>query len=458
MDVFLVQRANGWHVEERRGGRVTDYGPFRVKRRALDMRNAIIESDLQRNAPMRSRRRRNTHIPKPAERKLAALVRQYGTANVIGETHEIAGKRRRNPALTHVAVVGSNMVEASHGAVNILYSYHTPVAIYDPFIPRAWVTTKKWSRTTSHHISKWLTSKGGPPSYKASQEAIEEAAMGGRQPPTSNPPRRVKRRNPLYAELTAGRQGGGFGIGYRRKPKENPRYSSIPGDPGYPLTQASKYVRQIRNKVKRAYAEQLLGYYAVTGKVPAGMTRRPIGLSVMAAQAVEMRLREILRSAGGEIKPNPYGPRAKFKHTRVRAPRRFAKGSMRTVILPGGKAVVLGHLKGERRRMKAGRVKQTVQAILTPKRGRRSVRRKNPVLGILGNPPGAPHGTFLGKASYIEYTHATMAGGKKHYYHDFIPAAYVIAKPNGNMELYHPENRLWKVFPVPAKDVRRGAR
>ncbi len=446
MDVFLVRRANGWHVEERRGGRVTDYGPFRVKRRALDMRNAIIESDLQRNAPMPKRekmytvfgyhsvtgkrgvdarvgtldqvrdtlppdvtwirhvraltkraavaeakvrekvfprrnpprRRRNTHIPKPAERKLAALVRQYGTANVIGEAHEIAGKRKRNP---------------------------------------------------------------------------------------------------LYAELTAGRQGGGFGIGYRRRPKENPRRvkrrrnaalhgvkvigsNMIEVDHGS-LYALYSYETPVAVRPREGAESRPLvtsTFHSRTTSKHIGVWLRSHGYTITDAVRVSQEEIDAIVKRGFHRTPNPYSAKARFRHTRVRAPRRFAKGSMRTVTLPGGKAVVLGHLKGERRRTKAGRVKQTVQAILTPKRSRRSVRRKNPVLGILGNPPGAPHGTFLGKASYIEYTHATMAGGKKHYYHDFIPAAYVIAKPNGNMELYHPENRLWKVFPVPAKDVRRGVR
>jgi hypothetical protein len=48
--IYLRKEANGWHVRaEYPGGKEMDYGPFATKERGMRMREAIIESDLQRN-------------------------------------------------------------------------------------------------------------------------------------------------------------------------------------------------------------------------------------------------------------------------------------------------------------------------------------------------------------------------------------------------------------------------
>ena len=48
--IYLRKEANGWHVRaEYPGGEEMDYGPFATKERGMRMREAIIESDLQRN-------------------------------------------------------------------------------------------------------------------------------------------------------------------------------------------------------------------------------------------------------------------------------------------------------------------------------------------------------------------------------------------------------------------------
>jgi hypothetical protein len=50
--------------------------------------------------------------------------------------------------------LGSNMTELSANGMHVLFSYETPVA--------AWIngqyykTSKKWSKTTTRHINKWL--------------------------------------------------------------------------------------------------------------------------------------------------------------------------------------------------------------------------------------------------------------------------------------------------------------
>jgi len=53
-----------------------------------------------------------------------------------------------------VSNIGSNMTEVRVGSKVILVSYETPVAAY--VNGSVYKTSKKWSRTTSAHISKWL--------------------------------------------------------------------------------------------------------------------------------------------------------------------------------------------------------------------------------------------------------------------------------------------------------------
>jgi hypothetical protein len=58
--------------------------------------------------------------------------------------------------------VGSNMSELDHKGHTILHSYSTPVAAKLPdgsFIH----TNKKWSATTSRHVSKWLAGNKSKP-------------------------------------------------------------------------------------------------------------------------------------------------------------------------------------------------------------------------------------------------------------------------------------------------------
>ncbi len=51
--------------------------------------------------------------------------------------------------------VGSNMTEISAGDMTVLFSYDTPVACN--IAGDGWYRTeKKWSKTTSRHINKWL--------------------------------------------------------------------------------------------------------------------------------------------------------------------------------------------------------------------------------------------------------------------------------------------------------------
>lgn len=57
------------------------------------------------------------------------------------------------------------------GKKEILFSYQTPVAV---FVSGCYlVTSKKWSRTTSKHITQWLD---GRESQRVSQEEIDRLA------------------------------------------------------------------------------------------------------------------------------------------------------------------------------------------------------------------------------------------------------------------------------------------
>lgn len=70
----------------------------------------------------------------------------------------------------------------------------------------------------------------------------------------------------------------------------------------------------------------------------------------------------------------PYGPRAKYRHKRLRAPGRFVPGSFRLTKRRRGVRVVVGKLRGEKRRVKRGprrgKPVLTPQAVLTRKRRR----------------------------------------------------------------------------------------
>ncbi len=69
---------------------------------------------------------------------------------------------------------------------------------------------------------------------------------------------------------------------------------------------------------------------------------------------------------------NPYGPGAKYRHKRLRRPSRFVSGSLRLTKRRRGVRVVVGKLKGERRRVRRGKRRGrpvlTAQAVLTAKR------------------------------------------------------------------------------------------
>ena len=75
-----------------------------------------------------------------------------------------------------VISLGSNMTEVVLGGRSILVSYETPVALHIEGMGYI-VTDKKWSRTTSRHISKFLN---GDKPYKTEPQEYFDALLEGK--------------------------------------------------------------------------------------------------------------------------------------------------------------------------------------------------------------------------------------------------------------------------------------
>lgn len=52
--------------------------------------------------------------------------------------------------------LGNNVNQVTVGLTDVLFSYRTPVAIFDHNTGRAYKTSHKWSATTTRHINKWF--------------------------------------------------------------------------------------------------------------------------------------------------------------------------------------------------------------------------------------------------------------------------------------------------------------
>jgi len=55
--------------------------------------------------------------------------------------------------------IKANMNEITVGNITVLFSYKTPVAYHESGVGYA-KTNKYWSRTTSRHITQWLSLNG----------------------------------------------------------------------------------------------------------------------------------------------------------------------------------------------------------------------------------------------------------------------------------------------------------
>lgn len=125
---------------------------------------------------------------------------------------------------------------------------------------------------------------------------------------------------------------------------------------------------------------------------------------------------------------NPRERTKNFTRTRVRSPRRFAKGSLRTKVLSGGTELILGHLKGETRRTGRGRRVQVVQAVLVP----RKKAKRNPIVAVL-NPPIPRGAVEIGRMHLIKYHHTGKDRG--YYKHTFKGTERLIGMPDGSLRI-----------------------
>jgi len=71
--------------------------------------------------------------------------------------------------------LASNMTEVETGKYRILFSYKTPVAYKILGLSVVYKTKQNWSRTTTRHINKWLSSfQYNAPIVEVEQSAIDD--------------------------------------------------------------------------------------------------------------------------------------------------------------------------------------------------------------------------------------------------------------------------------------------
>ena len=75
--------------------------------------------------------------------------------------------------MIRIKQIGSNMTVLNKNGYEILFSYETPVAVYDQQRGEYLRTEQKFSQTTSRHINKWLQ---GVKAISVPQNVIEDYA------------------------------------------------------------------------------------------------------------------------------------------------------------------------------------------------------------------------------------------------------------------------------------------
>jgi hypothetical protein len=71
-------------------------------------------------------------------------------------------------------VVGSNQTELFLNNLIVFFSYNTPVAYYSSLTGNYYVTKKKYSNTTSKHISSWVNKALSSLIVAVDQEEIDK--------------------------------------------------------------------------------------------------------------------------------------------------------------------------------------------------------------------------------------------------------------------------------------------
>ena len=75
--------------------------------------------------------------------------------------------------MIRIKQIASNMTVLNKNGYEILFSYETPVAVYDQQRGEYLRTEQKFSQTTSRHINKWLQ---GVKAISVPQNVIEDYA------------------------------------------------------------------------------------------------------------------------------------------------------------------------------------------------------------------------------------------------------------------------------------------
>jgi hypothetical protein len=130
-NIFLRRESNGWHVDAEYPTRTINYGPFKTKERGMRMREAVIESDLQRNPGRR---------PEPGERVLVDpndpdsekvgigdLVRVIATGD-IGTVSRLPSIGDRTSTFTIVSIDGRE-ISPGWGEIELVHDNPNSVMI-----------------------------------------------------------------------------------------------------------------------------------------------------------------------------------------------------------------------------------------------------------------------------------------------------------------------------------------
>lgn len=185
-----------------------------------------------------------------------------------------------------------------------------------------------------------------------------------------------------------------------------------------------QWARKTLRSARRALGYDLSGYHASDLLLDQSSTSGKYDLTTADVREILLKLGEPV----SEAKRNPRERTKNFTRTRVRSPRRFAKGSLRTKVLSGGTELILGHLKGETRRTGRGRRVQVVQAVLVP----RKKAKRNPIVAVL-NPPIPRGAVEIGRMHLIKYHHTGKDRG--YYKHTFKGTERLIGMPDGSLRI-----------------------
>lgn len=344
-----------------------------------------------------------THIPKRAERQLTKLVRAYGTANVIGETHEIAGKRRVNPKRR---------------------SPRHELTVFD----------KRWldiARRTLKMPDAMVGVMGGMSKMEA-REIVRELTGAKPGEEHENPPKKARKTARRLTEIAFFKKHAGGRVGHASEGAlELARAEQYANDHGWKVVWATdddadwSWLDQPGFEKERAKEHDVLKAY------------------------LHDKDTNVLASLGGIFDPDKNYMRVIEAELALEATSRHQRRGKN----PGNKAMLARASKRLTKLVRAGRKVRTAaiagHRTLTIRRKGGTVRKANPVMGILGNPPSKPYGdqpsNVLGHVTYIEYTHGF---DKLPFKHGFRPAAIAVLSADGkSIKISRRDGqRLWKLY------------